>query len=471
MKNILVLGSGGREHAIACKFRESNKVSNVYVIPGNDGIDKEFITYKTNDFKEIFDFILEKEIDLVFVGNEQFLADGIVNFLTKKNVNVIGPTKEAAQIESSKVFSKQLMNHSKIPTAKSQSFTEINRALYYIIDKSYPIVIKADGLAAGKGVLIAENNDEATICINEMLGGNKFGSAGESILIEEFLTGEEVSVFAFCDGDNFVSTIFSQDHKKAFDGDLGLNTGGMGAYAPIDKFSHLKSDVDKIVFEPILKEMKKAGFPFVGVLYAGLMITETFGSFTINVIEFNCRFGDPETQVILPLLENDLYDICEAILQKRINEISLSWKDKYAVAVILASKGYPEAFEKDYSIFINFELLRDEKLRLYFAGVETVESKLKIPEKLEQLYSFSTSHLAYDIEKQIPVIKWGREGNHHFLTRRGGVLHFKNCGGRVISLVALDDTLKETIDYVYSKIDLIKSENLRYRTDIGKRGL
>ncbi|MCL2063571.1 MAG: phosphoribosylamine--glycine ligase [Candidatus Cloacimonetes bacterium] len=466
MKNILVLGSGAREHAIASKFQESKNVANVYVIPGNDGIDKEFVTMKTNDFVKIYDFILANKIDLVFVGNEQFLADGIVNFLNTKEVNVIGPTMEAAQIESSKVFSKYLMKQGNIPTAKYQNFQCADKATEYIQDIGFPIVIKASGLAAGKGVLIAQDIHEATHFIQDILCGDKFGSAGEEIVIEEYLQGEEVSVFAFCDGENFVSTIFSQDHKTAFDDDKGLNTGGMGAYAPVDKYSYLKDDVDRLVFEPILREMKKEGCPFVGVLYAGLMINRN-----INVIEFNCRFGDPEAQVILPLLENDLYEICEAIIEKRVHEIKLKWKDQYAVAVVLASIGYPEKFEKDYSIFIDFELLRDENLKIFFSGVEAVESKIRIPEKMNDMLLLPSLQTTNSPKNPIPVIRWGREGNYHFLTRAGGYIHFRNNGGRVMSIVALDDTLEEAIQYVYTKIDLVKSEILRYRSDIGRKGL
>jgi phosphoribosylamine--glycine ligase len=460
MKNILILGSGGREHAIAKKFSESSHVDKIFVIPGNDGINSVgsgfirsavgsgFIRSANADtFQEIHEFIKENEIDLVFIGNEQYLADGIVDYLasvesivpidTRKNQSVssnpphstlIGPTQSAARIESSKVFSKNLMKKYNIPTAFYESFDDIERALEYIQDKAFPIVLKADGLAAGKGVLIARDRGEAEVFIKEMLSGEKFGDAGREIVIEEFLEGEEASVFAFCDGENFVSTIFSQDHKRAFDNDEGLNTGGMGAFAPVDKFAHLKDEVDRLVFEPILRAMKEEGCAFVGVLFAGLMICphstlHSPHSKLIKIIEFNSRLGDPETQVILPLLENDLYELCEAIANKKIHEVKLKWKKKYAVNVVLASKGYPETFEKGHEIDIHPDLFTDPKLHLYFAGVKK---------------------------------------NNDILT---------NNGGRVLSLTCLNDTLQSAINYIYTKLPLIKSDILRYRNDIGAKGI
>jgi len=461
-KKILVLGSGAREHAIASKFSESNKVSEVFVLPGNDGIGIDFSVSKAKDFEDLLNFIKNNQIDLVFVGNEQYLVEGVVNFLSKKGIHVIGPTKESAQIESSKVFSKNLMIEHGIPTAQYQRFENIDNALEFIkmIDTTgtnnnfcpkFPIVIKADGLAAGKGVLIAHNLDEAETFVKGILSGEMFGTAGNEIVIEEYLYGEEISVFAFCDGENFVSTIISQDHKKEFDDDLGLNTGGMGAFAPVSKFNHLKKKIDDIVFEPVLKAMKKTGFPFIGVLYAGLMISPSNKNEhntkdhvadcpIINVIEFNSRFGDPETQVILPLLENDLFEVCEAILEKKIKNISLKWKDKYAVAVVMASKGYPRNFEKGHQILINKSLLKDKKLKIFYAGVES--------EKI------AGNDFRIDGDKK--DMEW---------------INLKNSGGRVLSLVAIDDTLEKSINYVYKNITSIKSDNLRYRNDIGVKGL
>jgi len=428
-RNVLILGNGAREHALAKKFCESEFAGDIYVYPGNDGIFKEFKSLLPpqaignrhytkggdvcSEFQEIHDCIIQKNIDLVFVGNEQYLADGVVNHLTERGIKVIGPTREAAQIESSKVFSKRLMKQCGVPTAR-----ELDTDLGII---KYPVVIKADGLAAGKGVLIAENKVDAEIFISEMLSGNKFGDAGKRVVIEEFLEGEEASIFAFCDGENFVSTIFAQDHKRAFDDDNGLNTGGMGAFAPVSKFSHLKDKLDELVFEPILKGKKEEGITFIGELFAGLMIK---GS-EINVIEFNCRFGDPEAQVILPLLENDLFEICDAIIDKKINEVSLKWKSKFAVNVVLASIGYPESFKKGCKIHIDNRLLKDDKLYVYFSGV-----------------------------------KEDSDNNC-----------FVNSGGRVLSITGIDDSLKKTVDFVYDKIKYVKSDILRYRSDIGRKGL
>ena len=422
-KNVLILGSGAREHALAVKFQESPRVGNVYVMPGNDGIRMEFSTLHYESFDDISRIIKEKAIHILFIGNEQYLADGVVDFLTtndslnkgETNCIVIGPTQRASMIESSKVFAKELMQEYGIPTASSKSFHDIIAARIYLKKKKFPVVIKADGLAAGKGVLIATNEHESNIFIEEVLSGQKFGLAGSKIIIEDYLLGEEASIFAFCDGINFVSTIFVQDHKKALEGEKGPNTGGMGSIAPLTKFSHLQKKVDQEIFAPILEAMQNKGCPFKGILFAGLMIKDE----QIHVIEFNCRFGDPETQVILPLLENDLLDICEAIAQQRIKDIKLRWKNKYAINVVLASIGYPDIFQKGKEIKINNKLFKDEKIKVYFAGI----------------------------------------------TEKKGV--FTNSGGRVLGITVVDDTLKQAIDYVYSNISAISSENLRYRHDIG----
>lgn len=416
MKKVLVMGSGGREHALAKKFQASPQVSAVFVAPGNDGIATEFETFPSGDFSQIYGFVLAHNIDLVFVGNEQFLADGIVDFLSAKGVTVIGPTRAAARIESSKVFCKDLLRSSGVNTAVYESFTDESAAIAYLQSQSFPVVVKADGLAAGKGVIIAETKAEAEKCVREILAGELFGDAGNSLIIEEFLVGDEASIFAFCDGENFVSTVFAQDHKKAFDGDKGLNTGGMGAFAPVQKFAHLKEKVDATIFAPVLQAMKKEGCPFTGVLFAGLMIAGE----SVKVIEFNCRFGDPETQVILPLLENDLYKICVAIAEKKISQHSLVWHSKSALCIVLASKGYPETFEKGHPVNIPAELLTDQSLQICFAGIKN----------------------------------------------EGGT--FVNSGGRVISLTCIEDSLEKASKYGYQKASEIKSDILRYRGDLGK---
>ena len=403
MKNILILGEGAREHAIADKFYQDDDKANIIRI-----------SY-TNNLSDILNIIDKNNINLVFAANEQFLADGVIDVLNKMNIKAIGPTKDAARIETSKSYAKNLMKKYNIPTANYETFVNLEKAIDYIDNKkTFPVVIKADGLAAGKGVLIAENKEIARDCIFNMLNGNKFGAAGKEIVIEDFLHGEEASIFAFCDGKNFVSTIFSKDHKRAFDGDKGLNTGGMGAFAPVDKFSHLQEKVDSTIFQPILNAMKEDGCPFSGVLYAGLMINGD----DIYVVEFNCRLGDPETQVLLPILENDLFEICDAIYEQRINKIKLSWKEKYAVGVVLASKGYPEYFETGHNININEKISQDNKLKLFMAGIK-------------------------------------KEGDCYI-----------NSGGRVMTLCAIDDTLIDAKKYVYDKINLIVSDILYYRKDI-----
>jgi phosphoribosylamine--glycine ligase len=416
-----VLGSGGREHAIAEKFLTSDRDGDVFVVPGSLLLNRGEDYSHVKTFAYIYTFIVEKNIKLVFVGSEQFLADGIVDFLREKNVKVIGPTRVASQIENSKTWAKNLMNRYNVPTAKYQSFSDIVSAIKHLDDVNYPIVIKADGLAAGKGVIIAIDRATAESTIIEMLSGKLFGRSGEQIVIEEYLIGEEASIFAFCDGEHFVSTIFCQDHKKSEDGDEGANTGGMGAFAPVDKFSKLQKTVDETIFRPILDGMKAEGCPFTGVLFAGLMISGD----DINVIEFNCRLGDPETQVLLPLLANDFYDICNAIIDKRINEVQLSWTDKYAVGVCMVSSGYPGSFEKGLPITIPSELHNDDRIKIYYAGI------------------------SYCPETDI----------------------YLNAGGRVVCVTGIGKTLSETIDYVYCKLPMIKSNILRYRTDIGNRGL
>lgn len=421
LKNILILGSGGRENAIAEAFVKSSKVSEIYVMPGNDGIAKNFKTLPQQDFDGIYGLIKEKNIDLVFVGGEQLLSEGIVDFLSQKGIKVVGPTKAAAQIESSKAFAKNIMKKYNIPTAGYEVFTDFSNAVSYLKNKEYPVVLKADGLAAGKGVLIAETFIEAETYLKDILLNKKFGNAGSSVVIEDFLKGEEASVFAFSDGVDFVSTIMAQDHKRAEDNDRGPNTGGMGAYAPVDKFKHLKGKVDEEIFKPVLEAMNKEGYPFKGILYAGLMIYEN----EVSIVEFNCRFGDPETQAVLPLLKTDFYDISEAIVDNRISSIKLDWENKYAVNIVLASKGYPEDFQKGLAIDISPEVFSDSKLKIYYAGVK---------------YSSALNSLV-------------------------------NSGGRVLNLCCFHDTLEKAVNYAYNKINLIKSDILRFRTDIGKKGI
>jgi phosphoribosylamine--glycine ligase len=366
---ILVLGSGAREHALAVKFAQSNKVDEVIVSPGNGGIAREFKCVDLANFTAISEYVISNDIAMVFVGPEQPLAEGIVDYLQAKGIVAIGPSKLASQIESSKAFAKDLMKKYQVPTADYEVFTEYAQAKAYLNNCSYPVVFKADGLAAGKGVVIVNSQTEAEQELKEFMLDSKFGDAGAKLVIEEFLQGWETSIFAFCDGDNFVSTIFSMDHKQLEAGDKGPNTGGMGAIAPIIEAEKYKDEIDDNVFAPILLAMKEAGYPFTGVLYCGLMIT----SQGPKVIEFNCRFGDPETQVILPLLKTDLVDICEAITNKNVSNLNLSWKEQYAINIVCAAAGYPGKYKKGDVIEVA-DIDADSKV--YYAGVKNYSGKL-----------------------------------------------------------------------------------------------
>ena len=339
---ILILGSGAREHALAVKFAQSNKVEEVIVSPGNGGIAQEFKCVDLASFSAIADYAKSNKLDMVFVGPEQPLAEGVVDYLQAEGIVTIGPSKLASQIESSKAFAKDLMKKHNVPTANYEVFTDYSEAKEYLNRCKYPVVFKADGLAAGKGVVIVNSQVKAEQELKEFMLDSKFGEAGAKLVIEEFLEGWETSIFAFCDGDNFVSTIFSMDHKQLEAGDKGPNTGGMGAIAPIIEAGKYKYDIEKNIFTPILSGMKEAGCPFSGVLYCGLMITQEGA----KVIEFNCRFGDPETQVILPLLKTDLVDICQAITEKRVSQLDLLWKDQFAINIVCVAGGYPGKYEK-----------------------------------------------------------------------------------------------------------------------------
>lgn len=420
MNKILLIGSGAREHAIA-RALKADQEHQIVVSPGNAGIALEFPCVVLKTFNDIVNYVKDINIDYVFVGNEQPLAEGLVDVLTENQIPVIGPSQKAAQIESSKVFSKNLMKKYHIPTAEYQVFDQYDHCLNYLKTANYPQVLKADGLAAGKGVLIVPDYQSAEDALKLLMLDKKFGDAGNQVIAEEFLMGEEASVFAFCDGEHFISTIFAQDHKAVYDGDKGPNTGGMGAFAPVDQFAHLKDKVDQLVFQPVLEGMKKEGFPFVGVLFAGLMIHQD----QINVIEFNCRLGDPETEVILPLLDCRFNELCLAILQKRVHQFELKWKKQYAVTVVCASEGYPESFDKGNPICIDPEISQYSGC-IYYAGVSK------------------------NTDQAMGLV---------------------NSGGRVLCATALEDSLKKSIDTAYQMVDCIHFSNKYHRTDIGKKGL
>ena len=414
---VLIVGSGGREHAIAWKCAQSKKVDKVFVAPGNPGMENVAQLIQLQNTEELIRFVKSEGIRFTIVGPEQPLAEGLADEFLKANLAVIGPSKLAAEIEGSKVFAKTFMKKYHIPTADFQVFDEIVPALSYILKKEFPLVIKVDGLAAGKGVFICDNYTEAETILNHIMNYGIFGDAGSQIVIEEYLQGEEASLFAFTDGDHFVSTILSQDHKQLLNGDHGPNTGGMGAYAPALFTKDLKKQIDKKVIAPTLKGMRKERRTFKGILYAGVMLTEKGP----QVLEFNCRLGDPETQVILPLLDNDLINVCEAILNESINEVELNWKNKSAVNVVIASGGYPGTYEKGYPIK-GLDKVSDDTL-VFFAGVKKEKDTL--------------------------------------LTN----------GGRVLSLTALGNDLLDAQEKVYKEVEKVSFANSYYRTDIAQKGI
>jgi len=415
--NVLIVGSGGREHAIAWKCAQSKKIDKVFVAPGNPGMENVAQLIQLQNTEELIRFVKSEGIQFTIIGPEQPLAEGIADEFAKAGLPVIGPSKLAAEIEGSKVFAKTFMKKYHIPTAGFHIFDEIVPALNYILKKDFPLVIKVDGLAAGKGVFICDNYTEAETILNHIIHFGMFGDAGSRVVVEECLQGEEVSLFAFTDGEHFVSTILSQDHKQLLDGDKGPNTGGMGAYAPALFINDLKKQIDEQIIAPTLKGMRKERRTFRGILYAGVMLTENGP----QVLEFNCRLGDPETQVILPILDNDLINVCEAILNESINEVELNWKNKSAVNVVIASGGYPGAYEKGYPIK-GLDKVSDDTL-IFFAGVKKEKDTL--------------------------------------LTN----------GGRVLSLTALGNDLQDAQGKVYKEIKKVSFTNSYYRTDIAKKGI
>ncbi len=349
---ILLIGGGGREHALAWKLAQSAQVEKIYAAPGNPGIAAvekcECIELDLNNLEGVADYAEEHGIDLTVVGPEATLVAGIADIFASRGLAVFGPSKAAAQLEGSKAFAKNIMAKYDIPTAFFKVCEDIETAKAYVKEKGAPIVIKADGLAAGKGVVVAMTEAEALEAIDEMMGEqHKFGGAGARVVIEEFMQGEEASLLAFTDGEHIVPMIASQDHKRAFDGDKGPNTGGMGTYAPAPVLTDILRlrAVEKIL-KPVVAAMKAEGMPYKGCLYAGLMVCGD----EVKVVEFNCRFGDPETQVVLPLLDADLAEIMLACATGGLDKVDIGWKDKAAVCVVMASGGYPESYKNGYVI-------------------------------------------------------------------------------------------------------------------------
>lgn len=418
--NVLVIGSGGREHAIVGKISQSPKVKKLYALPGNPGIAELAETVSgisVHNHVAIMSLCKEKQIDLVVVGPEAPLAVGLVDSLSAQGIRCFGPKQAAAQIEASKVFAKDFMARHHIPTARYAIFTDFNEAANYLEHIEYPIVIKASGLAAGKGVILPETLDEAKATLKSILQDKAFGEAGNEVVIEERLVGQEVSLMAFTDGTTVVPMLPAQDHKRLLDGDEGPNTGGMGAYAPAPIFTtQLMHEAVEGILKPAVSGLKNEGIPFVGVLYAGLMLTPN----GLRVLEFNCRFGDPETQVVLPLLETDLLEIAEACVDGTLANVDIRWKDGVAVCVVLASKGYPEKVE---------------------SGKWTAIGQLP-----ENMLCF---HAGTTIE------------NGKLIT----------SGGRVFGLAAWAVDIEGAVHTVYANIGKVSFEGMQYRKDIAHRAL
>lgn len=372
---VLVVGGGGREDAIVWKLNQSPLVTKIYCAPGNDGIAKRAVCVPIGvlDFDKLSSFALEEKIDYTIVGMDDPLAAGIVDHFQSKGLTIFGPTQKAAELESSKAFAKDLMKKYHIPTAGYEVFTDYETAKEYVTKQSLPVVIKADGLALGKGVLICQTMEEALEGLKEMMVDNKFGKSGQRVVIEEFIEGPEVSILSFCDGKTVVPMVSAQDHKRAYDGDKGLNTGGMGAFSPSKFYTEeLAKKCQKEIFEPTLAAMAEEGRPFVGIIYFGLMYTKD----GMKVIEYNARFGDPETQAVLPILKTDLMEIFMACTNGTLDKMNIEWYDQSAVCVVLASGGYPVKYEKGYPISGIEKLEEREDVLVFHAGVVNIDGKL-----------------------------------------------------------------------------------------------
>ncbi len=415
---ILVVGGGGREHAIIKKIKENSSVTEIFATATNAGLKKDatLVDVKATDIEGVVAFAKQEAIDYVVVSPDDPLVLGMVDALEAAGIPAFGPRKNAAIIEGSKVFSKDLMKKYHIPTAGYEVFHDVESALAYVETASYPTVIKADGLALGKGVIIAATKEEAKEAISSMMVDKQFGASGDNIVVEEFLTGPEVSVLAFTDGKTMVPMISSMDHKRAHDGDAGLNTGGMGTIAPNPYYTKdIAEECMRTIFLPTMEAMNKEGRSFKGCLYFGLMLTPQGP----KVIEYNCRFGDPETQVVLPLLKSDLLTIMQAVTEERLAEVEVEFSEESACCVIMASKGYPESYEKGFPITYSDKA----EPHLYIAGA----------------------------------------------AEKDGVL--VTNGGRVLGVTNVAPTLEEAIQGAYELVEEVHFDNAFYRHDIGKRAL
>ncbi|EGT5271796.1 phosphoribosylamine--glycine ligase [Clostridioides difficile] len=414
---ILVVGGGGREHAICWKLSKEKNVEKIYCAPGNAGIANvaECVNIGDTNIEELLKFAKENEIGLTIVGPEVPLVMGMVDEFEKEGLRVFGPNKKCAQLEGSKAFSKEFMIKHNIPTAKYKEYTNLEEAISEIDSFGYPVVIKADGLAAGKGVVIPENREDAIATLKEMMSDKKFGAAGDKIVIEEFLKGIETSILAFVDNDTIVPMASAKDHKKVNNYEQGPNTGGMGTFSPSEIYTEeLANKVKETVLEKTLEGFKKDGLNFKGILFVGLMITED-GE---KVLEYNVRFGDPETQSVLFRLETDLHEIMEAILDNKLKDIEINYSDDEAVCVMLTSGGYPDSYEKG-KIITGLESL-DDDIVVFHSGTKMFDGNLV------------------------------------------------TNGGRVIGITAKSTTVKDAAEKVYENIKKINFEGMHYRTDIGR---
>jgi len=419
--NILVIGSGGREHALVSKLKESVRVKKIYCAPGNPGIAEiaECDGVDINDNNALLNFALTHEIDLTVVGPEVPLANGIVNVFNDKGLKIFGPTQSAARIEGSKAFAKDLMAKYNIPTAGFAVFTDAEAAKQYVVQQGAPVVVKADGLAAGKGVVVAMTVAEALAAVDMIMCDNVFGSAGSQVVIEEFLVGEEASILTFTDGKTIVPMVAAQDHKRVYDNDQGPNTGGMGAYAPAPVITPtVSAQVMREILQPTVDAMISEGCPYCGCLYLGLIMT-TDGP---KVIEFNARFGDPETQVVLPLLDSDLVTIMEACINGTLADTQIKWKDAAAVCIVMASGGYPATYHNG-DIISGIEDAEKQGAYVFHAGTATVADQ--------------------------------------FVTK----------GGRVLGVTAIDSDLKRAVDKAYQAVGKINFNDMHYRKDIAHRAI
>ena len=420
--NILIIGSGGREHALAWKSAQDKSVSNVFVCPGNAGTALENkvtnISLDTNDFRSIESFCIEEKIELVIIGPEQPLVMGMADFLQSKGIKTFGPSQAAAQLEGSKTYSKDFFIKYGIPTAQYASFSDYDSSKSYLEQIEYPTVIKADGLAAGKGVIICNDKEEALKALESIFKDQAFGDAGSRVVIEEFLEGEEASFIAVVSKDKIIPLATSQDHKAVGEGDVGLNTGGMGAYSPapiVDE--HLHKKIITEVMMPTMEGLISEGSPYLGFLYAGLMIKDG----ELKVLEFNCRFGDPETQPILIRLQSSLVELCLAAINEDMDSYSISWTKKHACGVVIASEGYPESYESNKQVTLPVK--SDQDMKLFHAGTKLIDDNVV------------------------------------------------TSGGRVFCATALGDDLKSAQSKAYNLVDSVTFDGAFHRRDIGFKGI